>query len=700
MKVLTQQINRKIQQTPHLAKRPIWGVGLKGVVGVVVFSVIIIAILMSLYFDMKSTALVETDENNLKELNQFSSNYANWERALLKLNAGISKTDAELNKSTVNMKMIIQQISHFSLKGINQNELQDLFKSKLDLIENFKAKHADLKTTLNNANHIHEQLLSNQNVNSDLLLQVKNILGLINAYDDTDSDTIYQIQQEISNLELAANTLVSEAHTQLTHLQTRLEQQQTAIQVQRNVENMKSHPRTRPVDQSETFPTSQTLVNWINESMIKEKAAQAQKELVTLKKQIENAQIQLPIHQEILAKTQQFIKDVVQIVELQPRIKAILIEIDKIDLTRVVGNIFDEIESTLQNHITAQKNNTLKLSVYLVFFAALLILLGIYLFKNARMLRKSNDMLAALVDDKTAAMQALQASEVQLIQSEKMASLGQLVAGLAHEINTPLAYAKSSMETLQSYVTETAFPRFVAHAEQILPLLTDENIGKLPESAQSHLLQAKIALREMNGENAALVTEMGQLADSTLYGLNEISKLIINLRNFSRLDKGQVAEHLIQDSIDSAIMLLKHDLKDKKITTDYRCDLKLLCMPSQINQVFLNLLSNANQAISPNGHIDISVTAAPDTDNEPPTIIVKVKDDGHGIPADKLSQIFDPFFTTKEVGKGTGLGLSICYKIIEEHGGKIEVESSVSTGTTFTLILPAVPNQSNDSDML
>ncbi len=694
MDVLNQEINQKQQQT---AKKPVRGLGFKGIAGIIAFSVIIIAILTSLYFDMKSTALVETDENNLKALNQFSGYYASWERELLKLNAGISKTDAELNQSTANMKMIIQQISAFNLTHVNQNALQDLFKSKLDLIENFKAKHTELKRVLENANDIHERLLSNSNVDSDLLLQVKNILALINAYDDTDSDTTYQIQQEITNLELSANTFVSTAYKQLKNLQTTLAQQQAALQQQSDVESL-MHQNT--LSQSGRFPASQPLIDWMRQYMVKEKALQIQQQIVELKAQIVAVHTQIPIHQEVLREIQLFIENALQIVQLQPLIKETLVSIDQIDLTLVTGNIFDEIEGALQKHIAAQKQNMFKLTIYLLFFVSILILLGVYLLKNARMLRKSNEMLASLVDDKTAAMKALQASEVQLIQSEKMASLGQLVAGLAHEINTPLAYARSSMETLQSYVTDTPFPRFVKHAEYILPLLPTGNTIKLSESEQFHLAEAKNAITEMNGENAVLLAEMGQLASSTLYGLNEISKLIINLRNFSRLDKGQVAEHLVQDSIDSAIMLLKHDLKDKQVTTHYRCNLKLLCMPSQINQVFLNLISNANQAINPNGHIIISVEEAPHAEGELPMIMVKIRDDGHGIPEDKLSQIFDPFFTTKEVGKGTGLGLSICYKIIEEHGGTIEVKSKVGSGTTFTLILPAGPNQSNDSDIL
>lgn len=700
MEVLNQKNNLEIQQTPKITKAPIWGVGIKGVSWIIVFLVTIIAILASLYFDMKSTALVTTEENNLKELNQFTGYYSNWEQELLKFNAGISQTDTKLNKTTVDMGILIQEISRFKLHGINQSELLNLFKSKHELIENIKEKHAHLKTVLKKANGIEDKLLSDPNVSPDLLLQIKKILELINLYDDTDSDTTYQIQQEISNLELYANTLVSETYKQLQHLKAKLEQQQAILQVQPHSENLAQYDFIKPFTESKIFPTIQTLLAWVNQSIIKEKILQAQKEIATLETQITETQSLILINREISVITLQFIKNALQIVELKPMIKETFIAIEQIDLTQVIGNIFNEIETTLQNYIHAQKQNMFKLSAYLLFLIIVLILLGIYLFKNTRMLKKTNDKLVSLIDDKTAAVKALQASEVQLIQSEKMASLGHLVAGLAHEINTPLAYAKSSMETLQSYVTETAFPRFVEHAEQIIPLLSENNTTKLSEVAQSHLIQAQIALAEMNGENSALVTEMGQLTDSALYGLNEISKLIINLRNFSRLDKGQVAEHSIQESIDSAIMLLKHDLKDKQITTDYRCDLKILCMPSQINQVFLNLISNANQAIKPHGHIMISVEAAPSIHDALPNIIVKIKDDGHGIPEDKLSQIFDPFFTTKEVGKGTGLGLSICYKIIKEHGGKIEVESRVDTGTTFTLILPTTPNQPNEFNIL
>ena len=169
-----------------------------------------------------------------------------------------------------------------------------------------------------------------------------------------------------------------------------------------------------------------------------------------------------------------------------------------------------------------------------------------------------------------------------------------------------------------------------------------------------------------------------------MYGIEQISEIVINLKNFSRLDRSKMSQFNLNEGLESALVLAKHELKHLKVIRRF-AELPLInCSPSQLNQVFINLINNAAQAVHPDrGEITVSTRVVDDGH-----VAVEIADNGSGIPPEILSKIFDPFFTTKEVGKGTGLGLSIAYKIIDQHGGKISVDSTVNAGTRFTIVLP------------
>jgi signal transduction histidine kinase len=181
--------------------------------------------------------------------------------------------------------------------------------------------------------------------------------------------------------------------------------------------------------------------------------------------------------------------------------------------------------------------------------------------------------------------------------------------------------------------------------------------------------------------------DIDALVKDGLYGIGQIAELVTNLKNFSRLDRSKVAEFDLNEGIASALTIAKNQLKHRKVNKLLGAIPKVPCAPSQMNQVFLNLLTNAAQATAEEGGVITVRTYQPD----PGRVAIEIADNGHGIPADVLPKIFDPFFTTKEVGKGTGLGLSITYKIVESHGGRIEVASKVGTGTKFTVTLPVKP---------
>jgi signal transduction histidine kinase len=300
-------------------------------------------------------------------------------------------------------------------------------------------------------------------------------------------------------------------------------------------------------------------------------------------------------------------------------------------------------------------------------------------------LREANDFLESRVEARTkelrSALDQLKEQEALLIQSEKMSSLGQMVAGVAHEVNTPLAYVKSSLEAVAGGMPRAR--EALTESERLVRLLQSEQADEAALAKQFAAVNG--ALAELRGGER--LTELDTLVKDGLYGIAQISELVSNLRNFARLDRSKVAEFDLNEGVRSALSIAKNHVKRRTVKQDLGRIPKVSCAPSQINQVFLNLITNAAQATPEEG----GVIGVRTWQAAPGKVAVEISDNGHGIPAEVLPKIFDPFFTTKEVGKGTGLGLSICYKIVEGHGGRIDVESKPGAGTRFTVTLPVKP---------
>jgi|CXWL01.1.fsa_nt_gi signal transduction histidine kinase len=303
-----------------------------------------------------------------------------------------------------------------------------------------------------------------------------------------------------------------------------------------------------------------------------------------------------------------------------------------------------------------------------------------------RKLREANETLEARVKDRTrdltGALARLKESEAMLIQSEKMSSLGQMVAGIAHEVNTPLAYVKSSLDAVGKGVPRVG--KLAAQTENLLALLSTEQVDEAALAAQFALVRGLVQELEAKTAGRTVFEELERLVKDGLFGIGQISEVVSNLKNFSRLDRSTVADYDLHEGIESAIRIGYAQLQNRVVRKEFGSIPHVSCSPSQINQVVLNLLSNAAQATS-DGTGTITVRTGMRGAGH---VTVEVADNGSGIPADVLPKIFDPFFTTKAAGKGTGLGLSICYKIVENHGGKLEVESKPGLGTRFTLVLP------------
>ncbi|MBF0318607.1 MAG: histidine kinase [Nitrospirae bacterium] len=260
----------------------------------------------------------------------------------------------------------------------------------------------------------------------------------------------------------------------------------------------------------------------------------------------------------------------------------------------------------------------------------------------------------------------IKSNQEQLIQSEKMASLGILTAGIAHEINNPLSFVHNNVITIQKYTNETL------------------NLQKIYDRHEtSSVLKLEVDAYKRQIDYDYIVGRKDKLFEATKNGITRIMKIVQNLKEFSRLDSAEVAEIEINGALDTTVDMIHFEYKNRiEIHKNYGDIPTVLCVGAQINQVLMNLLINACQAIEGSGIITIGTHA----DNG--VVNIEISDTGKGIPKEIQNKIFDPFFTTKPVGVGTGLGLSICYKIVKEHKGSIELESTPGIGTTFRIKIP------------
>jgi two-component system NtrC family sensor kinase len=268
-----------------------------------------------------------------------------------------------------------------------------------------------------------------------------------------------------------------------------------------------------------------------------------------------------------------------------------------------------------------------------------------------------------------AANKELKDTQTKLVHSAKMISLGQLVAGVAHELNNPIGFIFSNMSHLRDY---------------------SKKLVSLIEIAEKNPSQLKKAKEDF--EFDYIVQDLPKLISSCEDGARRTKDIVIGLRNFSRLEEAKLKEVDVHEALDTTLQLLQGEIKGRiEVHKDYEVVPNILCYATQVNQVFMNILSNAVQAIEGPGKIWISVHSIRDSKSKDGKIQVSIQDSGKGIPANILEKIFDPFFTTKGVGQGTGLGLSISYGIVHSHGGEIQVRSEVGVGTEFIIILPVNP---------
>ena len=264
----------------------------------------------------------------------------------------------------------------------------------------------------------------------------------------------------------------------------------------------------------------------------------------------------------------------------------------------------------------------------------------------------------------------LEEAQNQLMQSDKLASIGQLAAGVAHEINNPIGYVYSNLGTLKKYVQDILYLLDVyEHAESAI---TDSEESNLIQNIKKKL------------DIVFLKDDLRALIDESKDGLTRVKTIVQNLKDFAHADTSDEWQFAsLHYGLDSTLNIVNNEIKYKaRVIKEYGDIQDIECLPSQLNQVFMNLLVNAAHAIEQHGTITIR------TGQQNDEVWIEITDTGKGIPAENLQKIFDPFFTTKPIGTGTGLGLSLSYGIIQKHHGRIEVVSEVGKGSTFKVCLP------------
>ena len=289
--------------------------------------------------------------------------------------------------------------------------------------------------------------------------------------------------------------------------------------------------------------------------------------------------------------------------------------------------------------------------------------------------KNRTDELRVARDASEEALKKLQQAQAQLVQNDKMASVGQLSAGIAHEINNPTGFVLSNLKTLEEYINDIRC--LITEYDTLLQRcvgISDEDVSCIVKNIEKFKEKIDVVF---------LLHDIAQIFKETQDGMRRISKIVRDMKEFSHAGSDKPEYTDVNKGLESTLNIVWNEIKYKsEVKTLYGDIPQVLCYPQQLNQVFMNILVNAAHAIEGRGVITLR------TFSENGNVVIEISDTGKGISPEHLSRIFEPFFTTKPVGMGTGLGLSVAYAIIKKHNGEITVDSKVGAGTRFQVCIP------------
>jgi len=289
--------------------------------------------------------------------------------------------------------------------------------------------------------------------------------------------------------------------------------------------------------------------------------------------------------------------------------------------------------------------------------------------------KNRTDELRVARDASEEALKKLQQTQAQLVQNDKMASVGQLSAGIAHEINNPTGFVLSNLKTLEEYINDIRC--LITEYDTLLQRcvgISDEDVSCIVKNIEKFKEKIDVVF---------LLHDIAQIFKETQDGMRRISKIVRDMKEFSHAGSDKPEYTDVNKGLESTLNIVWNEIKYKaEVKTLYGDIPHVMCYPQQLNQVFMNILVNAAHAIEGKGVITLR------TFSENGNVVIEISDTGKGISPEHLSRIFEPFFTTKPVGMGTGLGLSVAYAIIKKHNGEITVDSKVGAGTRFQVCIP------------
>ena len=415
-------------------------------------------------------------------------------------------------------------------------------------------------------------------------------------------------------------------------------------------------------------------------------------ELLVQLSEFKEKQSTLP--ENIVVPYSRFLNHARVILQRNSKTKNILEKAISVPTNTGIKSLIDSYNDVQNIRLSSIELYRLGLVAYSAFLLLVVLLFSIKLAKSYREINKSNaklflanSSLEIKVEDRT---KELQESQSHLIQSEKMAAVGQMVAGVAHEVNTPLGYVSSNVELVKDMLSN--FNTLVNSLNIFSTVMKDPSTTD--EEFSKHITE--ITEQANNIKEGDLVNQSSDLLDDAKYGLSQISEIVVNLKDFSRMDRAQTEQFDVNAGLISTMKIANNILKYiDDVQTEFGSLPKVTCTPSQINQVFLNVITNAAHAVT---DIDREGMIKVKTHADENNVYISIQDNGVGMDKDVQSHIFEAFYTTKEVGKGTGLGMSISHKIIEDHQGEIKLISKLGVGTNFMIVLPIKAASTNTAE--